>query len=119
MHACAWLQFPAGLGHILESPEPAVVPLGANASFTCSAVGSVFWAINSGQVQSLSQVQHLATLNIFVPLSTPSTSEVVITASLVTNGTLVECLVEEEGDVAILNRTETVLIKVYGRLKMI
>ena len=59
-------------------------------------------------------VESLATFNIFVPLSIPFHSEVIIAATETNNGTRVQCLVEEEGDIRILNRSNVVTLLVVG-----
>ena len=102
------------LGYIIESPESALVPLHTNISFTCSAVGNVFWSVNGLQVQTPRSVQAFANAGIFVPLPTSSVSGVTITASMSNNGTALECLVEEEGRVDILNQSGIVQMLAYG-----
>ena len=66
------------------------------------------------QVSSKTQVDLFVRSGIFVPLSTPGHSEVVVTASLANNGTSYKCFVEEAGSIAVLNRSERVQLLVYG-----
>ena len=91
-----------------------VAPLNSNASFQCTANGSVFWNINGGQVTSPEVAQSFATFDIFAPLSTPYHSEVIINATERNNGTEVQCLVEEEGNIRVLDRSEVVTLQVFG-----
>lgn len=105
-----------GLGDIIEAPEVTVAPLHSNATFTCTVTGNVFWTVNNFQVSTQLSVTGLAMSGIFVPLSTPGHSEVVVTASLTNNGTNFTCSVEEElGSIAVLNRSEPVQLLVYGK----
>ncbi len=100
----------------MEAPETAVVPLGSFANFSCTAVGNVFWEVNGGQVVTQDRVNVFAAVNIFVPLSTPNHSIVVINVTAINNGSSVACLVELEGDdVRILNRSATVRLIAYGK----
>lgn len=104
----------AALGFIIEPPQPAVAPLGTNATFRCAAVGNVFWSIQNLQVVRMVQASIFALNFIFVPLPTPSQSEVIITATPINNGTMVECIVEEQSGGAILNRSRIVTLQVIG-----
>lgn len=112
------ISIPLGLGFIVSAPKPAVVPLGSNASYSCTAIGDVFWRINEMEISVQSQVDNLAQSNIFAPLLTANHSVVIITATLVNNVSTiaVECLVAEEGQLRVLNRTGTVGLLVYGEL---
>lgn len=65
-------------------------------------------------MQIPSQVDSFAGSNIFVPLSTPSHSEVIITATVANNGSYVRCFVEEFGKLAVLNCSGNATLKVYG-----
>ena len=105
-------------GLILEAPEPAVVPLGSTASFTCRAVGDIFWAVDGLQVTDPANVESFAQRNISVGLSTPNVSIVIALATVRNNETTIECLVERMGEIAILNRTEIVNLTVYGKLRL-
>lgn len=91
-----------------------MAPLHSNTTFTCTVTGNVFWAVNRNQISIQSQVNGLAVFCIFVPLSTPGHSEVVVTASLANNGTNFTCFVEEEGNIDILNRSGPAQLLVYG-----
>lgn len=106
---------PLELGFIVSAPEEAVVPLDSNASYSCAAIGNVFWRINDREVTGLSAVSDLAEFGIFAPLSTPNNSMVIITATLANNDSIsVQCRVEQEGTIDVLNRTEIVGLLVYG-----
>lgn len=92
-----------------------MAPLGSTASFTCTAVGDVFWSVNGLQVLSQSSVDLFAASNIFVPLPTPVSSIVnVTTRTGNNNGTSYQCLVEQAPALAVLNMSAIVTLLVYG-----
>ena len=91
-----------------------MTPLHSNATFTCTVTGNIFWDVNGIQVSSQALVDRFMRSGIFVPLSTPGHSEVVVTASLANNGTSYTCFVEEAGSIDVLNRSEQVQLLVYG-----
>ncbi len=101
---------------ILQAPQSRTVTVGSTIQFSCTAVGNVFWQINDAQVQTQQVVDLFASVGITVPLSTPSYSVVTINASLTTNGTTVQCLVGEIGNITVLNRSDTAELLVFGKL---
>ena len=94
------------------------MPLGSNASYSCTAIGNVFWRINERDVVGQIRVDNLARFNIFAPLPTANHSTVIITATPTNNSTLtsVQCRVEEVGGITLLNSSVTVGLLVYGKL---
>ena len=105
---------------MFESPKTAFVPLGGNATFSCTVAGYVFWEINGAQVIT-QEIAHLfAVAEIYVPLSTPNHSVVVATATVRNNGSNVTCLVERvAADIAILSRSTSVQLIAYGESALI
>ena len=100
------------VGVIISPPEPAVVPLGSIATFTCVATGNIVWSINSRLVVNQVIVDAFAKLSgVFVPLPTLNHSVVTINATLQNNGTNVQCLVEDMKGF-LLNRSEAVQLLV-------
>lgn len=110
-----YVSFPTVLGLITESPVHTATPLGVNATFRCTAVGTVFWEIGGIQFVSQSLVDSQSKFGRFISLPTPSHSEAILTGSVLNNQTTVECfVVEEEGSIRLLNRSEVVSLWVYG-----
>ncbi len=104
-------------GLIISSPEPAVVPLGSVATFTCEAEGTVIWSINNRTIDSQELIDISAEFaDIFVPLPTPNRSNVTINAAVENNGTMVQCLVQDEGGFIIVNMSEVVQLLVTSKL---
>ncbi len=99
----------------MEAPKTAVVSLGSIANFSCTAVGNVFWDVNGAQVGNQERVNIFAAANIFVPLSTPDHSTVMINVTTTNNGSNMTCLVELEGDIRILNRSAVARLIAYGK----
>lgn len=100
---------------ILQPPVSAVVPVGARATFTCVAVGNVFWSFNDVQIATQTLVDLVATqFNVSVPLSTPNRSEVIVDASIANNGSTFQCLVEDPEIIPVLNRSAIVQLQVLG-----
>jgi hypothetical protein len=76
---------------ITQPPENTTAALGTNATFSCRGTGSVLWQINGTQVRDASQPQVPAfeRIQVFVPPPRDSSSELIVTATRVTNATLV------------------------------
>ncbi len=104
-----------GLGTILQPPQSVSASVGTTTNFSCTAVGNVFWEINGAQISMQSMVEAFARAGIFVPLSTPDHSTVLINATQTTNGTTVRCLVEEPGNIQILNASARAQLLVFGK----
>ena len=91
-------------------------PLGTNATFSCRGVGRVLWQINGTQVQDASQVPNFESILVYVPLPRPSSSELIMTATEVTNSTLmIICMVDPGIGMGSLVRSDAVRLLVYGR----
>jgi hypothetical protein len=104
---------------ILEPPESTTAALGTNATFSCHGNGKVLWQINSTQVQDASQVPEFSsTLCVFVPLPNDNMSELIVTASIKTNASLMlTCVVEPSPDVMpwSSDKSSPVQLLVYGK----
>ena len=96
---------------ISEPPLSTTAALGTNATFSCHGTGTVMWQINGTQVHDASQVSFFENLQVFVPLPRPSSSELIITATEVTNATLFIICVVDPG----LVKSDAVRLLVYGR----
>ena len=100
---------------ITRPPESTAAALDTNATFSCHGTGSVLWQINGTQVQDASQLPSFENVLVFVPLPRPSSSELIVTATEVTNATLViVCAVDPgigRGDIVM---SEPVQLLVYG-----
>ena len=96
----------------------ATAPLGANTTFRCTAVGRIFWELDNVQILTEDLVAGQRGVDRFAPLSTVNHSEAVLTATLINNGTVVQCHVEElevVGLPLLLNSSEEVSLLVFGK----
>ena len=101
---------------LVQPPESTTAALGANATFSCGGDGTVLWQINNTQVQDGSQVPSFANIQVFVPLPRDGFSELIVTATRVTNATLVIiCAVDPGVGTGDLVRSDPVQLLVYGR----
>ena len=83
---------------IAVPPESATAALGTNATFTCRGNGDVFWEISGTQVQTEQLVQLFAVEKVYVPLPTPSISQLIMTATEMNNFTrTIQCLTVDPG----------------------
>ena len=90
--------------------------LGTNATFSCRGAGSVLWQINGTQVRDASQLPAFESILVFVPLPRPSSSELIVTATEVTNATLeIICIVDPGIGMGDLVKSDAVQLLVYGR----
>ena len=102
---------------IIQPPVSTTAALDTNATFSCRGTDSVLWQINGIQVQDASQVPAFESVLVFVPLPRPSSSELIITATEVTNATLVIiCVVDPGIGMGDLIRSDEVQLLVYGKL---
>ena len=102
-----------------QPPESTTAALGTNATFSCRGAGSVLWQINGTQVQDASQVPAFESILVYVPLPRPSSSELIMTATEVTNATLmIICVVDPGIGMGSLVRSEAVHLLVYGKFNM-
>lgn len=70
-----------------------VAALGTNVTFTCIAVGTIFWSVNGAQIYT-SNVEVFEEVGIFVTLPQPDHSTVTIFATPTNNGSYLNCLVD-------------------------
>ena len=108
-HTCAgqWLTQP---------PESTTAALGSNATFSCRGTGNVLWQINGTQIQDAGQLSAFANMQVFVPLpKRNSSSELIVTATRVTNATLeIICVVEPGFGMETPVSSSPVQLLVYG-----
>ena len=78
---------------IAESPVTATVALGMNATFSCRGDNNITWEVKELQIRDRTQVDIHRAHKIYVPLPKPNFSELIITATNVTNYTSVVCIV--------------------------
>ena len=101
---------------ITQPPVSTTAALGTNATFSCRGTGSVLWQINGTQVQDPLQLPAFESFLVYVPLPTPSSSELIVTATRVTNATLViVCVVDPGIGMGSLVMSDAVQLLVYGR----
>ena len=108
VHMCAgqWLTQP---------PESTTAALGTNTTFSCCGTGSVLWRINGIQVRDANQLSNFANAQVFVPLPRDSSSELIVTATRVTNATLeIICVVEPGFGMETPVSSNPVQLLVYG-----
>ena len=88
---------------------------GTNATFFCRGDGDVFWEITGTQVRTEALVQLFAEAKVYVPLSTPSFSQLIVTATEMNNFTrTIQCLVDS-GNVAVPpEESDPVRLFIYG-----
>ena len=98
---------------ITQPPVSTTAALGTNATFSCRGAGSVLWQINGTQVQDANQVPNFESILVYVPLPRPSTSELIVTATNVTNATLV-IICEVDPGMGSLVTSDAVQLLVYG-----
>ena len=102
---------------ITQPPESTTAALGTNATFSCRGTGSVLWRINGSQIRDPGQLPVFAGFEVFVPLPRQSFSELIVTATKMTNSTLeIICLVDPgigRGDIV---ASDPVQLLVYGKL---
>ena len=103
---------------ITQPPVSTTAALGTNATFSCRGTGrlSVLWRINGTQVRDASQLPAFESVLVFAPLPRPSSSELIVTATEVTNATLViVCEVDPGIGMGDIVMSEPVQLLVYGK----
>ena len=99
---------------IAVPPESATAALGTNATFTCRGNGAIIWEISGTQVHT-QQVHLFALEKVYVPLPTPSVSQLIMTATEMNNFTrTIQCLVDPGVGVGPLEESDDVHFLVYG-----
>ena len=100
---------------ITQPPVSTTAALGANATFSCRGTGSVLWQINGTQVGDASRVPNFERILVYVPLPRPSSSELIVTATEVTNASLmIICVVDPGIGMGELVMSDAVQLLVYG-----
>ena len=102
---------------ITQAPEKVTAALGTNATFSCRGNGEVFWEIDGRQVTTDSQAVQLvfAEAGVYVPLPTPSVSELIMTATEMNNFTrTIRCVVDPGNVVVQAEKSELVRLTVFG-----
>ena len=100
---------------ITQPPVSTTAALGTNATFSCRGAGSVLWQINGTQVHHPSQVPLFESILLYIPLPRASSSELIITATRVTNATLmIVCVVDPGIGMGSLVMSDAVQLLVYG-----
>ena len=72
---------------ITQPPESTTAALGTNATFSCHGSGDIIWEIDGTHVFTKLLVQLFADFGVYVPLPTPSVSELIMTATEINNFT--------------------------------
>ena len=105
---------------ITQPPEKVTAALGTNATFSCRGSGDIIWEIDGTQVQTQPFVQSFADVGVYVPLPTPSVSELIMTATETNNFTRsVMCLVDPGIGVGEVDESDSVHLTVFGEYKSI
>ena len=80
---------------ITQPPSNITAALGTNATFSCRGNGDIIWEIASTQVMTEQLVQLFAREKVYVPLPTPSVSELIMTATEMNNFTrTIRCVID-------------------------
>ena len=125
-HSCSgYILFVLSLTHSLahytaqmisQPPVSTTAALGTNATFSCRGTGSVLWQINGTQVRDAIQVLYIESVLVYVPLPRDSLSELIVTATEVTNASLVIiCVVDPGIGMGDILTSDPVQLLVYGR----
>ena len=100
---------------ITQPPVSTIAALGTNATFSCHGTDSVHWWINGTQVVDASQLPAFESILVYVPLPRPSSSELIVTATEVTNASLmIICLVDPGIGMGDILTSDAVHLLVYG-----
>ena len=102
---------------ITQPPSDITAALGTNATFSCRGNGDIIWEIGGTQVQTELFVELFANEKVYVPLSTVSVSELIMTATEMNNFTrTIQCLVDPGIGVGEVVESDPVRLLVYGEL---
>ena len=100
----------------MQPPVSTTAALGTNATFSCRGAGSVLWQINGTQVQDARQLPAFERILVYVPLPRPSSSELIVIATEVTNTTLeIICAVDPGIGMGDILTSDPVQLLVYGK----
>ena len=102
---------------ITQPPSNITAALGTNVTFSCGGKGEILWEIDGTQVLTEQQVQLFSQEKVYVPLPTPSVSELIMAATEMNNYTrTIQCLVEPGNLKDSLERSNAVHLLMYGEL---
>ena len=105
---------------ITQPPENVTAALGTNATFTCRGNGKVLWEVDGTQIMTEQQVQLFAEVGVYVPLPTPSVSELIMTATEMNNFTRsIICRVDPGIRVGAVEKSDPVHLTVFGEYRSI
>ena len=108
LHTCTIAQL------ITQPPKNTTAAQGTNATFSCRGNGDVFWEISGTQVPTEQLVQLFALEKVYVPLPTPSVSQLIMTATEMNNFTrTIQCLMGPGVGVGPLEESDPVHLLVY------
>ena len=101
---------------IIQPPLNTTAALGTNATFSCRGNDNITWEISNTQIRDPNQVRKHAQYGIYAPLPKPNISELIITATNVTNFTIsIICLVGSSNSLTSeIIRSEEVKLLAYG-----
>ena len=100
---------------ITKPPDNITAALGTNATFSCLGHGKVIWEVSGTQVHTEQHVHLFAEEKVYVPLPTPSVSQLIMTATEMNNFTwTIQCLVDPGVGVGQLEGSDPVYLYVYG-----
>ena len=105
---------------ITQPPESTTAALGTNATFSCRGNGEILWEIDGTQVMTEQRVQLFSREKVYVPLPTPSVSELIMTATEMNNFIrTIQCVVDEGIGVGEIEDSDPVsYLFVYGKLTL-
>ena len=105
---------------ITQPPENVTAALGTNATFSCRGNGDIIWEIDGTQVKIALFVELFTKEKVYVPLPTPSVSELIMTATEMNNFTRsVMCQVDPGIGVGEVEESEPVCLTVFGEYRSI
>ena len=101
---------------IIQPPLNTTAALGTNATFSCHGNNNITWEVANTQIRDPDQVRNHAQYGIYAPLPKPNISELIITATNVTNFTIsIICLVGPSNSLTSeIIRSEEVKLFAYG-----
>ena len=105
---------------ITQPPEKVTAALGTNATFSCRGNRDIIWEIDGTHVLTELLVQSFADVGVYVPLPTPSVSELIMTATEMNNFTrTILCLVDPGNVVGQVEESDPVHLTVFGEYRSI
>ena len=105
---------------ITQPPENITAALGTNATFSCRGNGEIVWEVAGTLVSTEWFVQLFAEVGVYVPIPTPSVSELIMTATEMNNATkTIQCLVDPGIGVGEVEESDPVHLTVFGEYRSI